>query len=64
MTPYGGKSELWFRMVYWSVVSFLVMVWLTSGSALFLATREVMATIEAPRCVLDPRSQVWRGPSL
>ena len=59
IAPYDEKGHLR-KYVLWVAV----IVWLVAASALFLATREILATIEAPRCVLDPASQVWQSPPL
>ena len=61
MIRYGGCGDLALCVAFWTIIA---VVGLAVCSAVFLATREVMATIEAPRCVLDPSSQVWRGPPL
>ena len=46
---------------FWTAI---FIVWLAAGSSAFLAAREVLATIHAPRCVIDPASQVWGWPAL
>ena len=61
MSRYNGLGELALRVALWSSA---VLGGLVVGSVVFLATREVLATIEAPRCVLDPSAQAWRMPPL
>lgn len=46
---------------FWSSI---FVMGLTAAASAFLATSEVLATIHAPRCVVDPDAQVWAEPRL
>lgn len=46
---------------FWSTI---FVMGLAAAASAFLATSEVLATIQAPRCVNDPAAQAWDEPPL